>query len=71
MFENRREVVSWARQRACPLGVVERLWKLYVEAAVGYGLAVIQLSATGEPVGSDPECFLDGGVTKLYKNPIY
>ena len=35
------EIVSWARQRACPLGVAERLCKLYVESAASYGMAVL------------------------------
>ena len=42
------EIVSWARQRACPLGVAERLWKLYVESAISYGMAIMELTECQE-----------------------
>ena len=40
--------MSSARQRTCSLDVPERLWRLYVESAVLYGMAAVNLSSKQE-----------------------
>jgi hypothetical protein len=40
------EIIAWSRRRACPLTLTERLWRLYVPAAVLFGTGIMAFTKT-------------------------